>query len=110
MFSEMGSRLYISAVAFCVFGTLVVPTYLNGQSLTCPMRSGSDSDPNLKITIADVELSGANPLPQDVRGQLVERVKKLELDQPMGGDDADWLAQVEDEIRDGVQKYGYFRA
>src|SRR5215831_9618421 len=110
MYSAMSSRLHISAVVFCVFGTLVLPTYLNGQTLACPVRSGSDSDQNLKITIADVEFPGANPLPQDVRGQLVERVKKLELHQPMGGDDADWLAQVEDEIRDGVQKYGYFRA
>jgi outer membrane protein assembly factor BamA len=81
---------------------------LHGQSLMC-QRPSSDSEQKTKITIADVEFSGTNPLSEEARADLIERVKKLELRQPKDGDESDWLGQIGSEIRDTLQKQGYFK-
>jgi len=107
----MGSQLYLRLGTLALLAAMAVPQRLSAQFLSCSEGHSQISHPvqYLKITIADVEFSGANPLPDDVRTQLANRIKRLDLHAIGDGDDADWLAQVEVPIREVLQGQGYFR-
>jgi outer membrane protein assembly factor BamA len=106
MFSLVSRQTYVPAG---ILWTLVgMCQCLHGQSLMCP-RSSPDSQQETKVAIVDVEFSGANSLSQETRSGMIERIKKLRLRQPQGGDESDWLGQVETEIQETVQKQGYFQ-
>jgi outer membrane protein assembly factor BamA len=81
------------------------------QSLNCSHRQSQvpATAQNTKITIADVELSGKNPLSDDARTQLLKHIAQLDLSVVQEGDDSDWLAQIESLIQETLQKQGYFQ-
>jgi outer membrane protein assembly factor BamA len=90
---------------------VAVPRLPYAQSLNCrnqPSRV-SPTAQNIKITIADVEFSGENPLSNDTRAALLNRIKQ-DLSVLRQGDDSEWLGQIEVPIRDTLEKQGYFRA
>ena len=107
----MGSQLYMRLSILGLLAAMAVPQRLCAQFLSCSEGQSQISHPvqNVKITIADVEFSGASHLTDDARAQLVNRIKSLDLHVVRGEDDSDWLAQVERPIRDALQRLGYFR-
>lgn len=107
----MGSQLYMRLSILGLLAAMAGPQRLCAQFLSCSEGQSQISHPvqNVKITIADVEFSGASHLTDDARTQLVNRIKSLDLHVVRGEDDSDWLAQVERPIRDALQRQGYFR-
>ena len=107
----MGSQLYMGLSILGLLAAMAVPQRLCAQFLSCSEGQSQISPPvqNVKITIADVEFSGASHLTDDARAQLVNRIKSLDLHVVREEDDSDWLAQVERPIRDALQRQGYFR-
>ena len=107
----MGSQLYTRLSILGVLAAMAVPQRLPAQFLSCSEGQSQIWHPvqNVKITIADVEFSGASHLTDDVRPQVVNRIKSLDLHAVREGEDSDWLAQVEWSIRDALQRQGYFR-
>ena len=92
--------------------TVAVPRFPYAQSLNCrnqPSRVSATA-PNIKIAIADVEFSGENPLSNDTRAALLNRIKQLDLSVLRQGDESEWLGQIEVPIRETLEKQGYFRA
>ena len=94
-----------------LLASMAVPQHLCAQFLSCSEGHSQISHPvqNIKITIADVEFSGASHFTDDARTQLVNRIKSLDLHVVREEDDSDWLTQVVRPIRDALQRQGYFR-
>ena len=108
---DVGSQLYMRLSMLGLLAAMAVPQRLCAQFLSCSEGQSQIWHPvqNVKITMADVEFSGASHLTDDVRTQLVNRIKSLDLHANREGEDSDWLAQVEWSIRDALQRQGYFR-
>ena len=94
-----------------LLASMAVPQRLCAQFLSCSEGQSQISHPvqNIKITIADVEFSGASHFTDDVRTQVLNHIKSLDLHAVRGEDESDWLSQVERPIRDALQRQGYFR-
>ncbi len=95
-----------------LLATVAKPQFVYAQSPDCTgdqSRSAAAAE-NIKITIANVEFSGENPLSNDARIELLNRIKQLKLGISPGKDDRDWLAEVEAPILEALQKEGYFQA
>jgi outer membrane protein assembly factor BamA len=94
-----------------LLAAVTLPQSPYAQSLNCRDRESQVSPTlqNIKITIADVEFSGDNPLSNDALAQLLNRIKQLDLSIARQGDDSDWLGQIQVSIREVLEKQGYFR-
>ena len=77
----MGSQLYMRLSILGLLAAMAAPQRLCAQFLSCSEGHSQISHPvqNIKITITDVEFSGASHLTDDVRTQLVNRIKSLDL-------------------------------
>jgi Surface antigen variable number repeat len=111
IFRAMSRRFCLRLGILALLAAVRMPQFSYAQSLSCRDRQSqiSTTFQTIKITIADVEFSGENPLSNDARAQLVERIKQLDLSVTRQGDDSEWLGQVEVPIRETLQKQGYFR-
>ena len=89
-----------------------LPCSGNCQSQNCTGRPSSVSSTTQgnKVTIASVEFRGEIPLGDDVRAQLVNQIRALDLHVNPGEADQDWVGTVEFPIREALQERGYFRA
>lgn len=106
-----GRRFYVQFGILALLAAMRVPQFAFAQSLDCRDRQSpvSATAPTIKITIDDVEFSGENPLSNDARAQLLNRIKQLDLSIARQGDDSEWLGQIEVSIREVLEKQGYFR-
>jgi outer membrane protein assembly factor BamA len=93
-----------------LLAAVTLPQFPYAQSLNCRDRQSQVSPTlqNIKITIANVEFSGDNPLSNDARAQLLNRIKQLDL-VARQGDASEWRGQIEVSIREVLEKQGYFR-
>jgi len=107
----MSRRFCVRSGILALLATVRMSQFPYAQSLNCRDHQSqvAATIQNIKITIADVEFSGENPLPNDARAQLVDRIKQLDLSVNRQGDDSEWLGQIEVPIRETLQKQGYFR-
>ena len=95
-----------------LLAAVTLPQFPYAQSLNCRGHQSqvSPTSRNIKITIDDVEFSGDNPLSNDARAQLLNRIKQLDLSVArQGDDDSEWLGPIEVSIREVLEKQGYFR-
>jgi len=60
----------------------------------CPARVSGTAE-SIRITVADVEFRGDNPLPDTIRAQLVRDIQQLNLTVALPEADSGWLFEVE---------------
>ena len=110
--SPMRCRLRTRFSVLVLLATTLISHRLDAQSQACLERESEEptAAQNIKITVADVEFSGADPLTDESRTQLVNRVKKLDVRITPEDDDSRWLEQLQGPIRDAFLEQGYFRA
>jgi outer membrane protein assembly factor BamA len=74
----------------------------------CPARVSGTAE-SIRITVADVEFRGDNPLPDTIRAQLVRDIQQLNLTVALPEADSGWLFEVENPIREAMRSLGYFK-
>ncbi len=88
------------------------PFLLRAQFRACPdhVSPAAPSTQKIKITIVSVEFQGENPLSEEARAQLADKIQKSELVASPEQLDQDWLNQIEQTIiGDELRTQGYWR-
>jgi outer membrane protein assembly factor BamA len=103
----------LRSVPFAIFVLLFLPCVILAQPAPCRDHSSlwSHKSPGIKINVVGVEFTGQNSLPDELRAELVDKIRDFKITASPNDPDTDWPnALVGRIVRKALQSRGYFRS
>jgi hypothetical protein len=98
--------------ALAIFLLLFFPRVLLAQLAPCREQSlAHHKSPEIKINVIDVEFTAKSSLPDELRADIVERIRSLKINASPRDPDADWPNTLGARaISSAIRAHGYFQA
>jgi hypothetical protein len=109
----MRSSPHLRSVPFAIFVLLFLPCVILAQPAPCRDHSSlaSHKSSEIKINVVDVEFTPQSSLPDELRADIVERIRSLKINASPRDPDADWPNTLGARaISSAIRAHGYFQA
>jgi len=109
----MRSSPHLRSVPFAIFVPLFLPCVILAQPAPCRDHSSlaSHKSSEIKINVVDVEFTPQSSLPDELRADIVERIRSLKINASPRDPDADWPNTLGARaISSAIRAHGYFQA